>query len=263
MKNKKLQVCLITCSLIYFVLLVLGEINLTTIILSIVISCLAIIDCVYSIREFYTSYKKLKEKARVTENNELNTFYTSLINEDVNEDEIVDIKNDTRIYCRDNIENGSNIIYVKTNNQQDDVIKMMLGNLTEIKEYYKMSKEQAAHAFSWAVKMCAIGIIFIFITILISLFKSESLINVIIPVIGSVITEAVGATIFFVYKKSLNQLNQYYNSLHDNERFLSIVHLTSKMSKERQDDMYCEIIRSQLSQSNNTKTDDSDKEKKD
>ena len=44
----------------------------------------------------------------------------------------------------------------------------------------------------------------------------------------------------------MNQLNHYYRSLHENERFLSILHLTSLLSAEKRDDVYIKIIDSQL-----------------
>lgn len=58
--------------------------------------------------------------------------------------------------------------------------------------------------------------------------------------------EVIAGTSLIVYKKSLEQLNHYYNSLHNNERFLSIVNMVSKVSQEKQDDMYFEIVRSQI-----------------
>ena len=66
------------------------------------------------------------------------------------------------------------------------------------------------------------------------------------PAIGAAIVEVIAGTSLIVYKKSLEQLNHYYNSLHNNERFLSIVNIVSKVSPERQDEMYFEIIRSQI-----------------
>lgn len=53
-------------------------------------------------------------------------------------------------------------------------------------------------------------------------------------------------TVKVVYKSSLEQLNHYYKSLHENERFLSTVHLVSKLSPAKQDEMYAEIIKSSL-----------------
>ena len=191
------------------------------------------------------------------EDDKLNTYYNSIINAQQSSNN----KKDKNV--KDN--NPSNT-ETKSKNAvatEDDVLKLMLGNLQEIQQYYKLSKSQATHAFICAVVMCVIGVLFIIATILIVLFKSENLVTVIVPVIGSVTTEAIGVTIFFVYRKSLDQLNQYYNSLHDNERFLSIVHITSKMSNERQNDIYCEIIRSQLAQMNNTDTNCSKKDEKD
>lgn len=84
------------------------------------------------------------------------------------------------------------------------------------------------------------------ISISAAFLNSENLISTIVPAIGAAIVEVIAGTSLFVYKKSLDQLNHYYNSLHNNERFLSIVNIVSKVSLDKQDDMYSDIIKSQI-----------------
>lgn len=67
-----------------------------------------------------------------------------------------------------------------------------------------------------------------------------------IPVIGGTVVEVIAGTSLIVYKKSLEQLNQYYESLHNNERYLSLVNLVDKLSDDRKDETYISIINSQL-----------------
>lgn len=70
--------------------------------------------------------------------------------------------------------------------------------------------------------------------------------SALIPAIGGAIVEVVAGTSLFVYRQSLDQLNKYYEALHENERFLSVVNITDKISPEKKDEVYMEIIRSQL-----------------
>lgn len=127
-----------------------------------------------------------------------------------------------------------------------DILELMLANMREINDYYVLSKTQAQNSFALAVLMCIIGIILMGVSIFAAFFQANNVISAIIPAVGAAIVEVIAGTSLFVYKKSLSQLNRYFNSLHSNERFLSIVNIVSKASPEIQDDMYFEIIKSQI-----------------
>lgn len=127
-----------------------------------------------------------------------------------------------------------------------DILELMLANMREINDYYVLSKTQAQNSFILAVVMCIIGIILMGVSIFAAFFQSSNVVSAIIPAVGAAIVEVIAGTSLLVYKKSLSQLNRYFNSLHSNERFLSIVNIVSKASPEVQDDMYFEIIKSQI-----------------
>lgn len=127
-----------------------------------------------------------------------------------------------------------------------DILELMLANMKEIKDYYVLSKAQARNAFILAVAMCILGFLLMGVSITAAFLNSENLASTIVPAIGAAIVEIIAGTSLVVYKQSLNQLNHYYDSLHNNERFLSIVNLVSKVSKEKQDDIYIAIIQSQI-----------------
>lgn len=141
------------------------------------------------------------------------------------------------------------------NSTDDTIIKMMLGNLTEISEYYRLSKRQAGWAFWSAIVSFFAGFVFLGVVIWILLNKSTDTLALIIPAIGTVVSELFGLTIFSVYKKSLNQLNSYYDSLHDNERFISLLYITDKLSDPKQrDELFTQIVKDQISTINRQKT---------
>lgn len=133
-----------------------------------------------------------------------------------------------------------------TSEKNTDILELMLANMREINDYYVLSKTQAQNSFTLAVFMCIIGIILMGVSIVAAFFQDNNVISAIIPAVGAAIVEVIAGTSLFVYKKSLSQLNRYFNSLHSNERFLSIVNIVSKVSPEKQDDMYFEIIKSQI-----------------
>lgn len=137
----------------------------------------------------------------------------------------------------------------------DEIINIMMGNLKEIREYYRLSKRQAGWAFWSAIVSFFAGFVFLGVVIWILLNKSTDTLALIIPAIGTVVSELFGLTIFSVYKKSLNQLNSYYDSLHDNERFISLLYITDKLSDPKQrDELFTQIVKDQISTINRQKT---------
>ncbi len=194
-------------------------------------------------------------------NEKINPYYNSL-NSENSKKETADI---SVLDAYDNIDNSSKpdtghlsspkIDYDIKKSSSDEVIAIMLGNLTEINEYYRLSKRQAGWAFWSAIVSFFAGFVFLGVVIWILLNKSTDTLALIIPAIGTVVSELFGLTIFSVYKKSLNQLNSYYDSLHDNERFISLLYITDKLSDPMQrDELFTQIVKDQISTINRQKT---------
>ena len=138
------------------------------------------------------------------------------------------------------------------NTDENDALRVMLVNMAEIKAYYTLSKTQAKDSFRLAVWMCVLGFVLIVVAVVLPFFMSGKYEVSIITAIGGAIVEVIAGTSLFVYKNSLVQLNHYYESLHENERFLSTVNLVRKLSEDKQDEMYIEIIRSSIKRMRNT-----------
>ena len=101
-------------------------------------------------------------------------------------------------------------------------------------------------AFVLAVCMCIGGFFIISTSVIFILLNNIDAIQAILPIISGAVIEAIAATTLIVYKKSLEQLNRYYDALHDNEIFLSAVNLANKISYEKRDDTYNYIIKTKL-----------------
>lgn len=124
-----------------------------------------------------------------------------------------------------------------------DALKYMAVNMKEINDYFQINKRQATLSFYITLFSFIIGIALIIGTAAKVLLFDIEFAAAIIPAIGGTITEIIAGISLVMYKKTLTQLNLYYESLHSNERFLSTINLVDKLSKDRQDDMYVEIIR--------------------
>ena len=127
-----------------------------------------------------------------------------------------------------------------------DILELMLFNMRDLREFYEISRRQAKNAFFLSVIMCIVGAILLLVSIASLLFLRKYTETLTIGMLGGTIVEVIAGTSLFVYKKALNQFNHYYRSLHENERFLSILNLVMKLSPEKQDEMYIKIIESQL-----------------
>lgn len=131
-------------------------------------------------------------------------------------------------------------------NTSTDVIELMSINIKEVKTYYVLSKTMTALSFILSIVMCVLGFSAITSSVRVIFVSDISFMQAVIPVIGGVIVEAIAGTSLVVYKKSLEQLNQYYESLHNNEMFLSLVNLVDRLSEDKKDEAYMKIIENQL-----------------
>lgn len=136
-------------------------------------------------------------------------------------------------------------------NKNRDITELMIANMKEINEYYVLSKRMTRQSFILAVSMCIGGFLIISIAVAFILINNLDAKEAIIPIISGAVVEAIAATTLIVYKKSIEQLNRYYDALHNNEIFLSSVNLVSKISTEKRDQMYEYIIKTKLENKSN------------
>lgn len=143
----------------------------------------------------------------------------------------------------DDLRNRLMDVHTKSEKSKD-ILELMLSNMSELKQYYSISKLQARLAFLLAVLFCITGTIVLIVSIL--KFDGSNLQSTMISAIGGTISELFAGTALLVYKSTLKQLNIYYKSLHENERFLSIVNLANQLPDDRQPDAVIKIIESSL-----------------
>lgn len=126
-----------------------------------------------------------------------------------------------------------------------DILAEMLKNHIEIQEYFQISKKQSKFSFYFSISSSVVGIIVVIIAALgIVIFKNPGI--SIIAAVGGAITEIISGIVLWIHNKSALQLNYYYDSLHENEKFLSALNIADKLSEDKREDMYIEIIRKQI-----------------
>lgn len=124
-----------------------------------------------------------------------------------------------------------------------NISESMLSDINEIKEYYTLSKNMAKKSFLFTICMSVLGVVVITSSVFILLITNISFLETLIPVISGSIIEFISGTSLFIYKKSMKQLNSYYNALHTNELYLLMLDIIDrKISTDKKDEAYIHII---------------------
>lgn len=131
---------------------------------------------------------------------------------------------------------------------QSDIVGLMISNLGEIREYFLISQRQARRSFVLACVMCAIGVILLAMAVVIAVLNPAVLTPTIVSTLGGAITLFIARTAFTLYDKTIVQLDKYYSSLHNNEQLLLAVYLVAKLSDDKRDEAYKQIIEELIKQ---------------
>ena len=139
------------------------------------------------------------------------------------------------------------------NDPDNKVLILMINNMSAVKEYFDITKRQMNSSFRLSVASAIIGFIIIGLAIVL-IFLGIEVQPIFITSIAGAFIEIFAATTFMIHKKSAEQFNYYYNSLHEDQTLLSLLHIVTLMDDDKKDETYTEIIKSQLQKLNNTKT---------
>ena len=126
-----------------------------------------------------------------------------------------------------------------------DVLTLIRRNLTLLREAYIISKQQVRNVFSAAIFTCCLGFI-VFATGIIG-FSSQGkgMILVCATVSGAVI-EIIAGLIFWIYGRSVEQLNTFHKTFYENQKLLSSIHLVNSVSESNKDALYAYIVQNSI-----------------
>lgn len=127
-----------------------------------------------------------------------------------------------------------------------DILKWMKFNMKEINDFIIMSKYQTKKAFTIAVISFFYGLL-LFGAAVIRAIQAPPSADVICLSICGAITEFLCYGSMAIYNKAQDQLNNYFRSLHENERFLSAVKIVEYITRENRDNAIEGIIQKQMS----------------
>jgi len=125
-----------------------------------------------------------------------------------------------------------------------DVLSLMRRNVAELREYYTINKQQARNAFSAAIFVCFLGFVLFGAGVVLSYVFPSTQGAVEYSTIGGAIVEVIAGLFFWLYSKSIKQINLFHRSLQETQRFLTAIQLVEKISENGRDTAYAYIIQS-------------------
>lgn len=150
-------------------------------------------------------------------------------------------KSDAKSIAKENDEIKEKIEIVKEfTDEKTNVIDLMLKNVSELREYYVISKNQARRAFSAALTICFLGIvIYSFGIASVVFFEADS---TLITLVAGTVVEVISGLFFWLYLQASKQLDIYHKRLASTEKYLTAISLVDKMTDGQKDKQYQWII---------------------
>ena len=123
-----------------------------------------------------------------------------------------------------------------------EIQRIQVENLKGSKDYFRISKLHANASFTISVFACFVGLGLLTTAAVFAIREQDFRVGI-MPAIGGAVANFIAATVFWVHNKSAQQLNRYYDSLHEIEVFLSSVKVIEKISTpEKKDEAYAKIL---------------------
>ena len=113
-----------------------------------------------------------------------------------------------------------------------------------INEYYVINKRQANRVFNATLTACVMGGIIFIIGSIVAFWGGQKV--SFYTTISGCVVELISGLFFWLYKRTIDQLNLYHERLGSTEKYLTAVQLVDKMSEQEKDSMYRYIIEMML-----------------
>lgn len=125
---------------------------------------------------------------------------------------------------------------------KEDVLDVVQLNLNQVTEYYTINKSQASKSFSVGVLAISLGFIVICTGIILCMINKTQINIVFITSASGIILEFIGLAYFYMYNKSIKQLNYFYNELMNTQDIMLATKLCESIDAEKKDVIKEKII---------------------
>ena len=124
--------------------------------------------------------------------------------------------------------------------EKNDVLGLATKNVSELREYFIISKYQAKYSYTAALFAAIIG--FIFFAVSTWLIFKGNISGMQITTISGAIVEIIAGLFFWLYKNATKQMHIFYHSLLDTEKLLIAIQLVENMPEDKREEAYKSII---------------------
>jgi len=123
-----------------------------------------------------------------------------------------------------------------------EIFRIQIDNLRGSTDYFRISKRHANASFIISVIACFVGLGLLTVAAVFAIQREDFRVAI-VPAIGGAVANFIAATVFWVHNKSAQQLNRYYDSLHEIEVFLSSTKIIDKISTaDNRDAAYQKVL---------------------
>lgn len=136
------------------------------------------------------------------------------------------------------------------NDDKPDIFNTIQLSLNQLNEYYTINKGQARSSFRFSLFAIVIGLLTILVGIWLNYFGNTSIQLTYISGVCGIILEFIGGAYFFMYKKSLEQVNFFFGQLIKIQDTMLSINLANNIDdKVKKIEMHERIIVSLLERS--------------
>ena len=121
-----------------------------------------------------------------------------------------------------------------------DVKSIAASQIELLTRFYDLSLQQAQRSFRWALMVSIVGLVFFLVAVACMLWNMERV--SMITVVSGALIEFIAGVNFYLYAKTLSQLNLYQSRLEVTQRFLLANSLTESLSSDYQDRTRAQLI---------------------
>ncbi|HCM33210.1 hypothetical protein [Chryseobacterium sp.] len=119
------------------------------------------------------------------------------------------------------------------NKNQLEIFDTIQLSLNQLNEYYTINKAQAKSSFNWSITAIVLGLILLISGIIIFYTNANSNVNItILTGIAGILLEFIGGAYFFMYKKSLEQVNFFFAQLIKVQDTMLSINLANKVEDD-------------------------------
>lgn len=126
----------------------------------------------------------------------------------------------------------------------NDVFKLIYNSVSELTQYYTISKIQSSRSVILAIVSCILGVVIYIAGFLIVAFFDKDI--VIFTTISGTVAEVITGLSFWVYSKCTKQMNEYHKRLNTTEKYLTSIQLADKMNSPDKEEMYKWLIQNAM-----------------